>query len=566
VGFLDQHLLTVVVFLPLATVLALLALELFGPRLSENAWRVVGLVSSLAGFALSLIVWRRFDPTAAGMQMVERVPWIPEYGIHYYVGIDGISLWLVVLTAFLLPIILLASWTDIAKRVKQYIFFMMALQTGMLGAFLALNFFLFYLFWEIMLIPMYFIIGVWGGPRRIYATIKFFIYTMIGSLLMLVGILVLYYIHYQQLGTLTFDYIAFAEGTGIMDATIRSAGAPWWQSQKWLFLAFGLAFAIKVPMWPFHTWLPDAHVEAPTAGSVVLAGVLLKLGTYGFVRFALPLFPEASIELAPLIFWLGAIGVVYGALVAMVQKDVKSLVAYSSVSHLALVMLGLFALNPQGVAGAILQMVNHGLSTGALFLLVGMIYERRHVRDVGAFGGIAKVMPAYAVFFAFAMFASVGLPGLNGFVGEVLILLGVFAANPGFALLGATTLILGAVYMLWMYKRVFFGEVVHEANQKLLDLSWREKIVAIAITVPMIWIGVYPATFLQPMDRSVTGLLRTMEERGADIESHNGGQSMLVRTGDSAEPVVEWPLPGPRVSTGTAPDKEAEPEEEESAG
>jgi NADH-quinone oxidoreductase subunit M len=299
---------------------------------------------------------------------------------------------------------------------------------------------------------------------------------------------------------------------------------------------------------------------------VILAGVLLKLGTYGFVRFALPLFPEASIELAPLIFWLGAIGVVYGALVAMVQKDIKSLVAYSSVSHLALVMLGLFALNPQGVEGAVLQMVNHGLSTGALFLLVGMIYERRHVRDVDAFGGIAKVMPAYAVFFALAMFASVGLPGLNGFVGEVLILLGVFSASPGFALLGATTLILGAVYMLWMYKRVFFGEVVHEANQKLLDLGWREKIVAIAITVPMVWIGIYPATFLRPMDRSVTELLRTMEERGADIESHNGGQSMIVRAVDPPEPVAEWPPAAPRASRGVAPGDGTDLEAEGPAG
>ncbi len=534
-GLLDQHLLTVVIFLPLATVLGLLALELFGPRLSETAWRVVALVSSVAGLGAALLIWSRFDPTTAGMQMVERVAWIPEYGIHYYVGIDGISLLLVVLTAFLLPIILLASWTDIAARVKQYIFFMMALQTGMLGAFLALNFFLFYVFWELMLIPMYFIIGVWGGPRKLYATIKFFIYTMIGSLIMLVGILVLYYLHYEQFGFLSFDYIGIGGEPGVLDATIRSAGVPWWQSQKWLFLAFALAFAIKVPMFPFHTWLPDAHVEAPTAGSVVLAGVLLKLGTYGFVRFALPLFPQATLELAPLIFWLGAIGVVYGALVAMVQQDIKKLVAYSSVSHLGLVMLGLFALNPQAVQGAILQMVNHGLSTGALFLLVGMIYERRHVRDISAFGGLARVMPTYAVFFAFAMFASVGLPGLNGFIGELLILLGVFAASPGFAILGALTLILGAVYMLWMYKRVFFGPIVHEANRKLLDLGWREKVVAIAITLPMIWIGVYPASFLRPMDRSVTELLRLMEEKGADIESHNGGQSMLVEASGSDE-------------------------------
>ncbi len=528
--FLDHHLLSVVVFLPLATVFGLLVLELFGLRLPEAGWRIVALVASLAGFGASVRMWSRFDLVAVGMQMVERSPWIPDYGIHYYLGVDGISLFLVVLTSFLLPIMLLASWTDIVTRVKHYVFFMMALQTGMLGAFLSMNMFLFYMFWEVMLVPMYFIIGMWGGPRRLYATVKFFIYTMIGSLLMLVGILVLYYLHYQQFGTLTFDYIGVAGQSGILDTTIRTSGVPWWQSQTWLFLAFGLAFAIKVPMWPFHTWLPDAHVEAPTAGSVVLAGVLLKLGTYGFIRYALPLFPEATISLAPLVFTLGIVGVIYGALVAMVQQDIKKLVAYSSVSHLGLVMIGLFALNPQGVQGALLQMINHGLSTGALFLFVGMIYERRHVRNISDFGGLARVMPVYSVFFAIAMFASVGLPGLNGFVGEFLILLGIFAASPGLAVLAATAVVLSAVYMLWMYRRVFFGPITHDANHKLLDLSWREKLVAVAVTVPMIWIGVYPATLLRPMDRSVTEVLRLLEERGADIAAHNGGQSMIGRS------------------------------------
>jgi NADH-quinone oxidoreductase subunit M len=528
VSFLDQHLLTTLIFLPLGTVAALLAIELFGPRLSEGAWRVTALGSSLAGLALAVVVWMRFDPTASGMQLAERVSWIPTYGIHYFIGVDGISLFLVVLTAFLLPIILLASWNDIGERVKHYVFFMMALQTGMLGTFLSLNLFLFYVFWEVTIIPMYFIIGMWGGPRRLYATVKFFIYTMVGSLIMLVGIIVLSYLHYQQFGMLTFDFLGLADRPGIIDTPIAAGGVPWWQSQTWLFLAFGLAFAIKVPMFPFHTWLPDAHVEAPTAGSVVLAGVLLKLGTYGFVRFALPLFPEASIDLAPLVFGLGLVGVVYAALVAMVQKDVKSLVAYSSVSHLGLVMIGIFALNPQGLQGAILQMINHGLSTGALFLLVGMIYERRHVRDVAAFGGLAHVMPVYAAFFAIATLSSIGLPGLNGFVGELLILLGTFAARPGVAVIATTSVILGAVYMLWMYRRVFFGPVVHEANQKLSDLGWREKTVALAITIPMFWIGIYPATFLRPMDRSVTELLRVLEEKGADVAGHNGGQSMLV--------------------------------------
>jgi NADH-quinone oxidoreductase subunit M len=543
VDFLDQHLLSVVIFLPLVTVLGLTVIEIFGVRLADGVWKGIALLSSLAGLGFTLNVWRRFDPTTGGVQLVERMPWIPDYGIHYYIGIDGISLFLVVLTSFLLPIVLLASWTDIVTRVKHYVFFMMALQTGMLGTFLSLNMFLFYVLWEITLIPMYFIIGMWGGPGRLYATVKFFIYTMVGSLIMLVGILVLSYMHFQQFGVITFDYIAFGGQSGILDTTIHAAGVPWWQSQTWLFFAFALAFAIKVPMFPFHTWLPDAHVEAPTAGSVVLAGVLLKLGTYGFVRFALPLFPEATVSFAPAIFTLGVIGAVYGALVAMVQEDVKKLVAYSSVSHLGLVMIGLFALNPQGVEGAILQMVNHGLSTGALFLLVGMIYERRHVRDIGEFGGLARIMPAYAAFFAFATFASIGLPMLNGFVGELLILLGTFAASPAVAFLAGTSVILGAGYMLWMYRRVFFGPVTHDANRKLLDLNWREKVVAVAITIPMIWIGVYPSTFLTPMDRSVTNLLRILEERGAPLVEHNGGQSMLLGEADRPAPyapAAQW--------------------------
>lgn len=546
--FLSDHILTAVIFLPLVTVIGLLVVEMFGVVLSGTIWRIVALAASLAGLVLAVAAWNRFDPTISGMQMVERVAWIPDYGIHYYVGVDGISLLLVVLTAFLLPVILLASWTDIAKRVKHYVFFMMALQTGMLGTFLSLNLFLFYVFWEVTLIPMYFVIGMWGGPGRLYATVKFFIYTMAGSLLMLVGILVLSYLHYEQFGVPSFDYVAPAGQSGILDATIRVTGVPWWQSQKWLFLAFALAFAIKVPMFPFHTWLPDAHVEAPTAGSVVLAGVLLKLGTYGFVRYALPLFPEATLQFAPLIFALGVIGVIYGALVAMVQEDVKKLIAYSSVSHLGLVMVGLFALNPQGVQGAILQMVNHGLSTGALFLFVGMIYERRHARNISDFGGLARITPVFAAFFAIAMLSSIGLPLLNGFVGEFLVLLGVFAASPGVAFLSGLSLILGAAYMLWMYRRVFFGPVVHDVNRKLVDLGWRERVVALAVTVPMVWIGVYPAPFLASMDRSVTGLLRVLEEKGADIASHNGGQSMLLGSSWTDHVAAEPEEPGSEVA------------------
>ncbi len=526
-AWINSHLLTTVIFLPSVSLLVPMLLELFGWRLSATTWKLFALIVSGVGFGLALEIWDRFDSAVGSMQMVERGSWIPDYGIHYYVGVDGISLFLVLLTAFLLPVIFVASWTEITKRVKQYIFFMMALQSGMLGAFLSLNLFLFYVFWEVMLIPMYFVIGIWGGPRKLYATVKFFIYTMVGSLLMLVGILVLAYLHYQQFpgDPITFDYIGFAGASGIIDTPIPTGGQPWWQNQVWLFLLFGLSFAIKVPLVPFHTWLPDAHVEAPTAGSVVLAGVLLKLGTYGFIRYSLPLFPIATIQLAPAIMWLAIIGIIYGALVAMVQTDVKKLVAYASVSHLGFVILGLFALNLQGLEGAVLQMVNHGVSTGALFLLIGMLYERRHVREISEFGGLARVMPVFTVFFLITTMSSIGLPALNGFVGEFLILLGTFAVSPMKAVLATSGVVLSAVYMLWMVRRVFFGPLVQEANRKLLDLGLREKLVATAMVVPMIWIGIYPATFLRPMDRSVSALLLKMETRGADLAAYQGVES-----------------------------------------
>ena len=512
----DGHLLSALIFLPILSAVALMIIEIWG-RLSETLWKVVAFTVSLAGFVLALDLWGRFDSTKSGMQMVQWSPWITDYGISFYVGIDGISLFLVVLTCFLLPVILLAAWTDIGKRVKHFIFFMMALQTGMLGAFLSLNLFLFYVFWEVMLIPMYFLIGVWGGPRRLYATLKFFIYTMAGSLLMLVGILVVAYLHFEQFGKLTFDYVSFDGQAALLDTVISTGTAPWWKTQGWLFLVFALAFAIKVPIFPFHTWLPDAHVEAPTPASAVLAGVLLKLGTYGYVRYALPLFPEATLDFAPLLIALALIGIVYGALVAMVQQDIKKLVAYSSVSHLGFVMLGLLALNAQGIQGSLLQMVNHGISTGALFILVGMLYQRRHVREISAFGGIAHVMPVFTVFFMIATLSSIGLPLLNGFVGEFLILIGVFESNPVAAVIAASGVILSAVYMLWMTRRVFFGPVVQEVNQKLLDLSLREKTVAVALVIPMVWIGVYPASFLRPMDRSVTDLLAHLERRAPAV-------------------------------------------------
>jgi NADH-quinone oxidoreductase subunit M len=532
-ALLETNLLSVVILLPVVAVLALWVLEIAlrtfggGVRVSEHVWKVYGLAVSIVGLLLALRVWERFEVSdvQSGMQLVERMPWMESLGIYYYVGVDGISLLLVVLTAFLLPVILLASWRGVEARIREYVFFMLALQTGMLGAFLSLNLFLFYVFWEVMLIPMYFIIGIWGGPRRIYATVKFFIYTMVGSLLMLVGILALVYMDYSATaiaGTSpTFDFIPFGDARGLIDVAVPAwpTGEPWWlQKQVWLFLAFAFAFAIKVPMFPFHTWLPDAHVEAPTPGSAVLAGVLLKMGTYGFIRFALPLFPEAAQACAPALLTLSVIGVVYGALVATVQTDVKKLVAYSSVSHLGLVMLGLFAFNLQGIEGSILQMVNHGISTGALFILVGMLYERRHVREISEFGGLASVMPVYAAAFLIATLSSIGLPMLNGFVGEFLILLGAFATWPLFTTVATLGVILGAVYMLWMMRRVFFGPIVHEVNSKLADLSLRERLVAASLIVPMLWIGLYPSTFLTPMTASVEALLGKMRTRGAVIE------------------------------------------------
>jgi NADH-quinone oxidoreductase subunit M len=518
-GYFDPHLLSVITFLPLVTALGL-ALP-YVNRLPESTWRGLALGSTVLTFLVSLRLWATFDPTQAGYQFVEVLEWLPDYGIHYFVGIDGISLLLVLMTTFLMPIILLASWNDIQRQVKSYVFFMLFLETGMLGAFISLNLFQFYVFWELMLIPMYFIIGIWGGPRRVYAAIKFFLFTMLGSLLMLVAMLVVYYLHFEQFGALNLDLVRQPGSSvpGLLETAIPVLGgadqAVWWKTQDWLFLAFALAFGIKVPMVPFHTWLPDAHVEAPTSGSVVLAAVLLKMGTYGFVRFALPLFPVASVEYAPVIFSLALVGILYGSLVAMVQSDIKKLVAYSSVAHLGFVMLGIFAFNVEGLEGSVLQMVNHGLSTGALFLLVGMIYERRHTREIAAFGGVAKPMPVFAALFGIVVMSSIGLPMLNGFVGEFLILLGTFRASPVVAVLATFGVVLAAAYLLWAYRRMFFGPVSNPENQSLIDLDLREKAVLVAVLVPIFWIGMYPDPFLRRLDASVLELLRTMETRQA---------------------------------------------------
>jgi NADH-quinone oxidoreductase subunit M len=516
-----ERLLTIVTFLPLATGLVLLATNAFG-GLPERAWKVAGLASTTLTFAVSLLLWTGYDATRPGYQLVEYAPWLPAWGVNYFVGIDGMSLLLVVLTTFLMPLVLLAAWNDVDKQVRTFVFMNLFLETGMLGAFVSLNLFQFYVFWEVMLVPMYFIIGIWGGQRRVYAAVKFFLFTMVGSLLMLVAILVVYVLHQQQFGAVTLDLVKSPLGgaPGLLDTLVPVAGqAVWWKTQPWLFAAFALAFGIKVPMVPFHTWLPDAHVEAPTAGSVILAGVLLKMGTYGFVRFALPLFPVAAADFAPLVFGLALAGILYGALVAMVQSDVKKLVAYSSVAHLGFVMLGIFALNEEGLEGAILQMVNHGLSTGALFLLVGMLYTRRHTREIAAFGGIAKPMPVFAFLFGVVAMSSIGLPGLNGFVGEFLILAGTFLASPWVATAATFGVVLAAAYLLWAVRRVFFGPVEDPENRSLIDLDWRERFVILAVVVPIVWIGVYPNPFLRRLDASVSDLLHQMEKKVAATES-----------------------------------------------
>ncbi len=482
--------LSILIVLPLLGALILA----FVPRGNDKAVRWIALLTVLVEFAVSVALFASFRADAA-MQFVERAAWIPQLGISYYVGVDGLSLLMVVLTTFLMVIAIGGSWVGITDRVKEYHIVFLLLEAAIIGVFVSLDLFLFYVFWESTLIPMALLIGIWGHGRRIYAAIKFILFTMFGSTLMLVAILVLVFAQRDATGVLTF---ALPE---ILKTPVPLG------LQGILFAAFALAFAIKVPMFPFHTWLPDAHVEAPTAGSVILAGVLLKMGTYGFIRFNLPLFPEAAHTFAPLLIVLALIGIIYGAIVSTVQRDIKSLVAFSSVSHLGFVMLGLFAFNAQGMSGGILQMVNHGLSTGALFLLVGMLYERRHTRLIADFGGIAKVMPIYAAFFLIVMFSSVGLPGLNGFVGEFLILVGAFQANVWYAAFAATGVILSAIYLLWMYQRVMTGEVNKSENAALKDLSAREIALLVALVVFIVWIGVYPRTFLDPIQASVVNLL-----------------------------------------------------------
>ena len=483
--------LTLTTFFPLLGVLIIL----FMKAEHKNAIRWVALLTSLVTFGISIAALVQFDPANPDLQLVVKAPWIQiaDWTVYFYMGVDGLSILLVLLTTFLTPISILSTWTAVDDRVKDFMIFFLLLEVGMLGVFVAQDLFLFYIFWEFTLVPMYFLIGIWGGPRRMYAAVKFFLYTMAGSVLMLLAML----------------WLGLAQGTFSLPELIAKGGIPA-DVQFWLFIAFAIAFAIKVPMWPLHSWLPDAHVEAPTAGSVILAGVLLKMGTYGFLRFNLPLFPEAAIKAAPWMALLATISILYGAAVSYAQQDVKKLVAYSSVSHLGFVVLGLFALNPQGISGGILQMINHGLSTGALFLIVGMIYERRHTRDMDAFGGLWKIMPIYGVLTLIVTLSSMGLPGLNGFVGEFAILLGAFGSeyiSPWFAGLSAAGVILAAVYMLYMFQKLFLGPTDKEENQVLKDLNWREVVTLVPLLVFIFWIGLYPKPFFTLMAPAVDKLV-----------------------------------------------------------
>src|SRR5882762_2351135 len=491
----QQHLLTAIILVPVIGALATVAYSLL-PSKRESTYKWIALGFSVADFPLSLLLIPGVGAGTKDFRFVEDVLWIGSIGAHYHVGVDGISLWLVLLTTLLMPIAILSSWTAIHKRQLAYYLFLGLLAGAMVGVFVSLDLLLFYLFFEASLVPMFFLIGIWGGERRIYAAIKFFIYTSVGSLLMLVGLIALFYIYG------TFDYVAIL--TAMRDGT--TALAP--RAEFWLFLAFALAFCIKVPLFPLHTWLPDAHTEAPTAGSVILAGVLLKMGTYGLLRFNLGLFPDMSRKFAPVMITLAIIGIIYGALVAMVQPDVKRLVAYSSVSHMGFVVLGLFSFTEQGMQGALYQMLSHGVSTGALFLFVGMIYERRHTRMITDFGGLARPMPWFSALFVIASLSSIGLPFLNGFVGEFLIMLGAWTSSvishPWIVtMLAGSGVIWAAVYMLWMLQRVVFGTKTSDANAKLTDLNWREFGLVLPLIALMLFMGVYPGPFLSRSRASI---------------------------------------------------------------
>ena len=537
-------LLAVITLLPTLGALALL----FVPREEEDLHRGLGLCTMLLTFLLSLLLLPGFDP--ANWNAVYDQPWVAALGIHFKLAVDGISLWLVLLTTFLMPIILLSAWTAVTRKVREFMIALLILETGMLGAFVAVDLFTFYVFWEVMLIPMYFIIGIWGGDRRLYASIKFVLYTMVGSLLMIVAILYLASKYHDAAGAWSFDY-------DNLRRVVLSR-----EEQLYLFLGFAIAFLIKVPLFPLHTWLPDAHVEAPTAGSVILASVLLKFGGYGMLRFAMPMFPQAVEVCAPVITWLAVIGIVYGSLVAWAQTDIKKLVAYSSVAHLGFVVLGLMAWNGRGVDGAMMTMLAHGISTGGLFLAIGVLYERRHTRRIDEFGGIWKQMPRFAAVFMIITLASVGLPGLSGFPGEFMILLGSFDAYRTWAglplMFGASGhpkliagiacsgVILGAVYMLWMFQKVMFGENANPKNHHLPDLSAREVAVFVPVVAMAFWLGLYPTTFLSKIDPAVSRTIAQFRVKYAEDPDSPAFTPRLQADGTNPGGALGAVLPGGR--------------------
>lgn len=508
--------LSAIILVPAGSALLIMLL----PERRREVVQPLGLVLSLLPIPLAGVLFVNFERGTSEFQFVENLVWIEELGVAWHLGVDGISLLLVVLTTILVPIALAAS-TTISERVRLFTAMILLLEAGLIGVFLSLDLFLFFVFFEVILVPMAFIIGIWGSENRVYAAVKFFIYTAFGSALLLAAIIALAFIHRDQFGVLSFSYLDML--------ALDLSGT----TQAWLFGAFALAFAIKVPIFPLHTWLPDAHVEAPTGGSVLLAGVLLKMGTYGFLRFNLPLFPEATIDFIPLMAVLAVIGIIYGALVAIVQSDLKKLVAYSSVSHLGFIILGIFALTSQGLQGGVVQMINHGLTTGALFLLVGMLYERTHTKQIADFGGLARVMPILAGVFLFIAFASIGLPGLNGFVGEFLILIGSYATLPAYAIVAAGGVILAAIYLLWAYERVFTGELANPQHEDLKDLSLRETLIFVPLVALIIVLGVYPKIALDVIEPSTEAVLDRIEAatdfeipepgRFADVISGGGG-------------------------------------------
>src|SRR5881396_284240 len=480
----------------LTALIAWPAIAAVGVLTAPARWaKHIALAGSLLELAISVPLWWVFQP-AGGMQLQVDVPWIPSWGIHYAVGVDGISLFLILLTTFLMPLSILGSYSYITTRERAFYALLLVLTSGMIGVFVALDLFLFYIMWDVMLIPMYFIIGVWGGQNRLYAALKFFVYTFLGSLLMLVAILALVYLVAERTGVYSFSYFHLMGNVGELGTVAF-----------WLFGAFFLAFAIKVPIFPFHTWLPDAHVEAPTAGSVILAAVLLKMGTYGFLRFSLPILPSGTKQFIPLMITLSIIAIIYGALVAMMQPDMKKLVAYSSVSHMGFVTLGMFALNPNGLNGSIIQQINHGISTGALFLIVGIIYERRHTREIAQFGGLSNVMPMFATLFLIMTLSSIGLPLLNGFIGEFTIIMGALQQNLWWAVAAGAGIVLGAAYMLWLYQRTMLGKIENPANEKLIDMNLRELATLVPLIIVAFWIGLYPAPFFRVLDKPVNNLV-----------------------------------------------------------